>query len=397
MNKNIKLWIILLFVIILFNSSACKEREIAMNEIINLPPLKDQFRDFFIIGNIFNPIDVAGGAFLNEKLLRHYNVLTAENHMKPNALSGAVRGQYNWTTADNMVNTALAAGFKVVGHTLLWHSQIPTWQQNLRTDNTTPAATVLEWMKTYITDVVTRYKGKVYLWDVLNEVFPDPPQGGYASSSWRDVMRRDTNNGNPWYIKIGADFVYEGFKAARLADPDAILYYNDYNLNMPVKALMVHNMVRDINEQWKNDPAYDEKKLIQGIGMQSHHNTSVPASQIRDSLTLFKPLGVEIAISELDVLAQSFQQFQQSGGEGPRKHSQTTVTAQGLETQARLYGEYFTVFLEFADIIERVTFWGLTDDLSWRSVGLPLPFDPQGVAKPAYFKIIEALEEFKAR
>jgi len=158
MNKNIKLWIILLFVIILFNSSACKEREIAMNEIINLPPLKDQFRDFFIIGNIFNPIDVAGGAFLNEKLLRHYNVLTAENHMKPNALSGAVRGQYNWTTADNMVNTALAAGFKVVGHTLLWHSQIPAWQQNLRTDNTS-AQTALGWMKTYITDVVTRYKG----------------------------------------------------------------------------------------------------------------------------------------------------------------------------------------------------------------------------------------------
>jgi endo-1,4-beta-xylanase len=125
--------------------------------------------------------------------------------------------------------------------------------------------------------------------------------------------------------------------------------------------------------------------------MQSHHNTNVSASSIKASLNLFKPLGVKISISELDVLGQSYQDFAKVG-QGTNKHSSTTVNAQGLQTQARLYGEYFKVFIEFKDIIERVSFWGITDNQSWRSAGLPLLFDPSGKAKPAYYKVIEALE-----
>ena len=358
-------------------------------DIMDLPPMKTQFSDYFMMGNIFNPGDVSGTSVTNTKLTRHYNILTAENHMKPSYIAPS-KGSYNWTTADNMVNAARASGFKVVGHTLLWHSQNASWMTNIT------STTALADMKTYITAVVDHFKGRIYSWDVLNEVFPDNVS---TSDNWRNVMRKagDSQAPNPWYVAIGADFVYEGFLAARLADPAAILYYNDYNLDNSGKATMVRNMVRDVNQQYKDNGYPGEsipgtpRLLIEGIGMQSHHNTNVSASSIKASLNLFKPLGVKISISELDVLGQSYQDFAKVG-QGTNKHGSTTVNAQGLQTQARLYGEYFKVFIEFKDIIERVSFWGITDNQSWRSAGLPLLFDPSGKAKPAYYKVIEALE-----
>ena len=352
--------------------------------MMELDPLKERFSEYFDFGNIFNPVDVRSGAVSNPRLTRHYNVLSAENDMKPDKLNPG-RGNYNFGTANSMVNAAVNSGFKVVGHTLLWHSQIPSWQVSLRTDNTS-RETTLQYMKEYITNVVTNFKGKIYQWDVLNEAFPD---GGYnTSSNWRNVMRAG-NQGNPWYIKIGADFVYEGFKAARLADPDAVLYYNDYNLNMINKATMVHNMVRDVNLQWLTDPKYDGKKLIQGIGMQGHHNTGISASSILASLNLFRDLGVEISISELDVLSQTWGEY--SGGASP--------TTAGKLSAAQRYGEYFKVFLENSDIITRVTFWGVFDEQSWRSRGQPLLFEGSSTsrAKPAYYKMIEALEQHEAK
>ena len=349
-------------------------------DIMSLPPMKDQFSTYFMIGNIFNPGDVSGSSVTNARLTRHYNILTAENNMKPQYISSPSQGSYNWTMADNMVNAAKASGFNVVGHTLLWHSQNAGW---MNSSNCTPAN-----MKTYITAVVDHFKGKIYSWDVLNEAFPD---GVSATADWKTAMR--TNN--PWFANQGSDFVYEGFLAARLADPGAILYYNDYNLNETGKATMVRNMVRDVNAQYltgSDKPAGEAagRLLIEGIGMQSHHNTGVSAYSIGVSLNLFRPLGVKISISELDVLGQTYQQFA-SVGQGANKHGSTTVTEQGLSTQTRLYGDYFNVFLNNADIIERVTFWGVTDNQSWRSAGLPLLFDPDGKAKPAYYKVIETL------
>jgi endo-1,4-beta-xylanase len=197
---------------------------------------------------------------------------------------------------------------------------------------------------------------------------------------------------NPWYKAIGSDFVYEGFLAVRQADPDAILYYNDYNMDQTGKATMVRNMVRDVNDRYQQEYPGETRLLIEGIGMQSHHNTGVTSNSIRNSLNLFRPLGVKISISELDVLGQTYSQFA-AIGQGPNRQGSTTVTDQGLQTQARLYGEYFQIFLDNADIIERVTFWGVLDSQSWRSAGLPLLFDPNGKAKPAYYKVIETLEK----
>ena len=388
MKKSSVKLAVLLSIVLIFTVNACKEiqknpdnqGDLSDDDIMSLPPMKTQFNSYFMIGNIFNSGDVSGSSVTNTRLTRHYSVLTAENNMKPQYISTA-QGQYNFTTADSMVNAARASGFKVVGHTLLWHSQNAGWM--------TSSSCTLANMKTFITGVVTHFKGKIYSWDVLNEVFPD---GVSASADWKTSMR--TNN--PWFASQGYSFVYQGFLAARLADPGAILYYNDYNLDNSGKATMVRNMVRDVNQQYltgSDKPAGEAagRLLIEGIGMQSHHNTNVSASSIKASLNLFKPLGVKISISELDVLGQSYQDFARVG-QGTNRHGNTTVTAQGLQTQARLYGEYFKVFIEFKDIIERVSFWGVTDNNSWRSAGLPLLFDSNGKAKPAYYKVIEALD-----
>jgi len=352
-------------------------------DMLTLSPLKDDFSDYFLLGNIFNPNDVSTTRVTNERLIRHYNVLTAENNMKPDKLSPS-RGSYDFSAADRMVNAAIGSGFKVVGHTLLWHSQIPEWQAALRNNNTSPEVT-LQYMKDYITRIVTHYKGRIYSWDVINEAFPD---GGYNSGSdWKNVMRKD-NNGNPWYMKLGADFVYEGFLAARLADPGAILYYNDYNLDQTAKATMVRNMVRDVNARFKQEYPNETRLLIEGIGMQGHHNTGISAASIRNSINLFRPLGVIISISELDILSQRW---------GDYSPSRTPPTNSGKLWAANLYGEFFSVFLENSDIIERVTFWGVYDEQSWRRSGLPLLFEgnPTSRAKPSYYKVIEALNKHK--
>jgi endo-1,4-beta-xylanase len=306
--------------------------------------------------------------------------------MKPGALSSARDAStgaitYNFADADRMVNAAIASGLKVHGHTLLWHSQIPKWQQDMAGASRDVA---LAAMKKFVTEIMTHFKGRIYSWDVLNEVFPD----GVRGEDWTTAMRPE----NPWFKAIGPDFVYEGFLAARLADPDALLYYNDYNLDQAGKSTAVHNMVRDVNARYKQAYPRETRPLIEGIGMQSHHNTSVSVNSIRNTINRFRQLGIKLSVSELDILAQSWSEFRQAGGSGANRDDNATVTNRGILEQANRYNQYMRLYIENSDIIERVGLWGVTDDKSWRSAGMPLLFDVDGRAKPAYYSFIAALE-----
>jgi len=155
---------------------------------------------------------------------------------------------------------------------------------------------------------------------------------------------------------------------------------------------MIYDMVKEVNERYKAAFPSETRLLIEGIGMQEHHNAGVPASAIKDTLNLFKPLGVKISVSELDVLIVTYQEFEPYG-HGPNKQNlmPEDKRIEGLKKQAELYGQFFKVYLEFSDIIERVSFWGVTDDKSWRSAGLPLLFDSDGNAKEAYYHVIGSL------
>jgi len=358
--------------------------------ITDLPPLKDLFQSTFLVGNIATTND-SGSIINNVKLTRHFNALTSENDMKPSLITNgrdATTGEisYTWSNADKFVNAAIASNIKVIGHTLLWHSQIPSWQQNMATATKEDA---LAAMKQYITEVVTHFKGKIYSWDVLNEAFPDSG----TTSDWKNSIR----TANPWFKAIGSDFVYEAYLAARLADPDAKLYYNDYNTDNSGRATLIRDMVRDVNNKYAtetNKPAEEVvgRLLIEGIGMQEHHNTSVSAANIRNTLNMFKDIGVKVAVSELDVLAQDWSSFS-SVGDGTNRHTSSTVTNNGLLTQASLYQQYMAVYADFIKdgTIERISIWGVTDNSSWRSAGLPLLFDSNGKAKPAYYKFVGAI------
>jgi endo-1,4-beta-xylanase len=352
--------------------------------------MKDQFKDYFLMGNIFNPSDAHDESGIStEWLVYHYNVLTAENHMKPNQITRE-QDSYNFATADRMVNAAIASGFKVVGHTLLWHSQIPQWQIDMAGAS---RQTALAAMRKYIADVAGHFRGRIYSWDVLNEVFPD---GLNPSADWQTSMRTtgDSQGPNPWYAAIGHDFVYEAYLAARLADPNAILYYNDYNTDQLGKATMIRDMVRDVNARYRQEYPNETRLLIEGIGMQEHHNTGVPVGNIRRALDLFRPLGVKISVSELDVLAQSWDEYRNNPGSGRVIDTgSNTITNRGIMTQANLYREYMKLYLENSDIIERVTLWGVIDEQSWRAKGLPLLFDMNDKAKPAYYYMTGALDD----
>jgi endo-1,4-beta-xylanase len=366
----------------------------AQENITTAEPFKNYFPASILVGNIATTGDGGGSFITNANLTRHFNALTSENDMKPSSISNgrdSTTGviNYTWTNADRVVKSAYGSNMKIIGHTLLWHSQIPAWQTSMK-DETSVVA--LAAMKKFITEVVTHFKGKIYSWDVLNEVFPDG-----ASGTWTTAMRQE----NPWVKSIGSDFVYEGFLAARLADPDAILYYNDFNTDNSAKATLIRDMVKAVNDKYlssgdKPGGESSTRLLIEGIGMQEHHNSGITAASVRATLNLFKGLNqsgrdnIRIAVSEIDVLAQDWSSFS-SVGQGANKQAASTVTNNGLLIQARQYGEFMGVYMEFKDIIERISIWGVNDNNSWRSAGLPLLFDSNGRAKPAYYKFAGAV------
>jgi GH35 family endo-1,4-beta-xylanase len=230
-------------------------------------------------------------------------------------------------------------------------------------------------LKDHVTTIVSHYKGKLISWDVVNEAISpalDNP------NDWKDCLRRKNRNGDigsreiSWYDAVGPEYVEIAFKAARDADRDVKLYYNDYNLNNPDKARAVYNMVKDINERF---PDYGGRRLIDGIGMQSHHGVWTDPATMEASIKLFESLDVEISISELDIQGVTYV------GGNPQ------FSEDWRQEQAQQYAAMFKIFIERADSITRITFWGLDDGTSWRRDTKPTLFDADFTAKPAFYAV----------
>lgn len=327
-------------------------------------PLQDIYKNDFLMGNIISPRDLGTVRFAI--LTRHYNTLTAENQMKPDHIAPAAKPsntnwEYRFTEADRMVNAAIEAKMKVVGHTLVWHSQTPSWL----TEGT--KQTVLANMEKYIGDVAGHFKDKLIAWDVVNEAFRDGlTSSDVSGGKWENCLRTESG----WYKAIGPEYIEKAFLAARTADPNAKRYYNDYNLNSPTKSQAVYNMVIDINVRHSN--------LIEGIGMQSHHHLGTDPQTVRDSIQKFASLGVEIAISEMDIMAAD------GGALNMGQWSDSNS-----KRQAALYAAMFAVFKAHKSNITRVTFWGLDDGTSWRATNYPTLLDKDYNLKPAFFAVTD--------
>lgn len=321
--------------------------------------LKDYYTsiDYFDIGAAVRP------AYFSDPdkvrlIKRHFNSLTAENEMKWSSLE-PTEGNFNFTDADNIVAFAQENGMKVRGHTLCWHNQIPSWIF-IDGDVTASKELVLQRLRTHITTVMTHFKGKVYAWDVVNEAIDD------GSATYRTSL---------WYTICGEDYIIEAFKAARAADPDAKLFYNDYSEVNPAKRDKIYDLLVKLKAQY----------LVDGIGMQGHWNIDYPSNSLLiDALDKYKSLGLQIQITEFDVSVYT-----------SNSDPESLYTAELAQKQAIAFGRFFTTFRNYKTYITSITFWGLADNYSWLD-NFPVPgrknypflFDENYLPKQAYFTVI---------
>ena len=355
-----------LFLLLIFSFFSCNgDPEEDPQTWEEAPPLHGIYFGDFLMGNIISPSDLSDTIRFSY-LKRHFNTVTAENDMKPDYIAPASKGgAYRFTDADKIVNEARAAGMKVVGHTLIWHEQTPSWL------TTGTQAEVLSNLEKYVTDVVEHFEGKLSSWDVVNEAMMWDNWESGSASNWKSCLR--PLGENKWMI-IGPEYIEKAFLAARNADPEVMLYYNDVNLNRAYKAQAVYNMVNEINTRY---PDVKGRQLIDGIGMQTHHHLSTNPETVRASIELFAELGVEIAISEMDI---------QAAGDLPEG---TVIWGDdAAKRQAALYATLFALFKVHRSNISRVTFWGIDDGTSWLSSTYPTLLDKDYNLKPAFYAVM---------
>ncbi|MET8910115.1 endo-1,4-beta-xylanase [Micromonospora sp. NPDC004551] len=263
---------------------------------------------------------------------REFNMVTAENEMKPDATEPQ-RGQFNFSSGDQIYNWATQRGMKVRGHTLAWHAQQPGWMQSLN------GSSLRQAMIDHINGVMAHYKGKLAAWDVVNEAFNE------------DGSRRQSN-----LQGTGNDWIEVAFRTARNADPSVKLCYNDYNIEnwSYGKTQGVYRMVQDFKS--RGVP-------IDCVGLQTHFTggSSLP-SNFQTTLSSFAALGVDVALTEVDVTNASTTQY--------------AGLTQACMNVPRCIG---------------ITVWGVRDSDSWRSSESPLLFDGGGNKKAAYTSVLNAL------
>lgn len=331
----------------------------------DLVPIKDVYKNDFLIGNAISLQDTYGVRM--ELLKMHHNIVTFGNEMKPESLQ-RTKGNFTFSTADRMVENVQKAGLKIHGHTLVWHQQSPQWMNQSAKDVYLSREEALENLRTHIKTVMEHFGDKVISWDVVNEAMNDNPSN---PEDWRKALRQ-----SPWYHAIGDDYVEQAFLAAREvldAHPewDIKLYYNDYNLDNQNKSRAVYSMVMELNEKYQK--SHPGKLLIDGIGMQGHYSLNTNPTNVELSLERFISLGVEVSITELDIMAGT-------------NHE---LTGKQSIQQGYLYAELFNIFKKYSEKITRVTFWGMDDGTSWRSSMNPTLFDKNLQAKPAYYGVID--------
>ena len=316
--------------------------------------LKDAYKDYFMIGVAVNQRNVSN-ADQQALIKKEFNSITAENDMKPEPTEPR-EGQFNWEGADRIANFARQNGIKLRGHCLMWHSQIGQWMYN---DNPTKEV-FYQRMKSHIQQIVTRYKDVVYCWDVVNEAISDDPK---ADDPYRQ---------SPMYKLCGDEFIAKAFQYAREADPNALLFYNDYSCVDAHKRERIYNMVKKMKAAGVP---------IDGIGMQGHYNIYFPTEQQIDSALLrFKEIVKHIHITELDIRTND-----EFGGQLRFSREGVNVTDSVKQHLADQYARVFRVFRKHKDVIDCVTFWNLGDRDSWLgAANYPLPFDTDYKPKMAY-------------
>lgn len=343
--------------------------------------LEDAFRSDFPIGVAVNQRQFTGEA-TNEVaiIVSQFNSISPENVLKWESIhpQPGTNG-YDFTAADAYVEFGERHHMLIVGHTLAWHNQTPQWVfrdqsgRPLQGTNIADRTLLLQRLHDHIHTVVSRYRGRIRVWDVVNEALNDDP----------DIA--DTNllrQSSPWVRILGMEFIVKAFEWAHEADPDAILRYNDYAIENVAKRKRLITLITSLQTQ---------HVPVKAIGSQTHANLAWPSPELEDeALTEIETLGLPIHISELDVNAEQSGQRNQSADISQNTRSgREGVVGTADQKLAEQYSNLFRVFLKHRRHVKLVTFWGVTDRDSWRSFGNPLLFDREGKPKQCFKAVIQ--------
>ncbi len=322
--------------------------------------LKDAYKDYFKIGVAVNNNNVTEADQI-KVVLREFNSITAENAMKPEPTEPR-KGEFHWEEADRIADFCRSNGIRMRGHTLMWHSQIGSWMYQDEQGNLLSKEAFYANMKHHIQAVVNRYKDIVYCWDVVNEAVADSPV-------WPG---RPELRDSPMYRIAGEEFIYKAFEYAHEADPDALLFYNDYNDSEPAKSQRIYNLVKRMK---------DAGVPVDGIGMQAHYNVYGPSmKEVDDAISLYSTVVDHIHLTELDVRVN-----EDMGGGLRFRQGASQVSDWEKILQEDQYKNLFKVLRKHKDVIDCVTFWNVCDKDSWLGVNnYPLLLDQDYKVKRAY-------------
>lgn len=346
------------------------------------PNLSEKYADHFPIGAAVDSSSVMTHAAL---LKAHFRSITPENEMKFESLQ-PTEGNFTYAAADRIVDFALQNGMQVRGHALVWHSQNPSWLFSNGAGGVASRQQLLNRMKNHITNVMRHFRGKVQVWDVVNEAVME-------DGTLRDGNEPEESKRSRWYEILGEDYIAEAFRYAHEADPDAKLFYNDFYNYIPAKQQGIYRMLKKL---------LDQGVPVHGVGLQCHINiepSTNPENQayyqhvsnLEDAIELYASLGLEVQVTELDVslyipgVMYTPDTF----------YTQATFTDALQTQQAERYREFFELFRRHKDVITSVTLWGIADDNTWLSEfssgrkDFPLLFDVNHRPKKAYYAVVD--------
>jgi endo-1,4-beta-xylanase len=374
-SKAIKAFSFIMPVVFIFSASFSKGPK----------TLKDSFQNVFYIGTALSGKQVLGKEPNILPLVEsQFNSIVAENVMKC-ALIHPKQNEYNFEQADSFVAYGVKHKMFIIGHTLLWHNQTPRWIFEDVSGKPANRDTLLKRLHDHIFTVVTRYKGRVNGWDVVNEALNE--DGSLRKTKWFEI--------------IGEDYIQKAFEFAREADPKAQLYYNDYNIELPAKRAGTIKLIKNLQAKGVK---------VDGIGIQAHWHLDVPSlADVDSGIREFSSLGVKVMMTEMDINvlprpenlqgANITDQFALTKESNPFPDAFPDSMQQIL---AKRYADLFKIFVKYKKNVSRVTFWGVYDGESWLNnwpirgrTNYPLLFDRKLQPKPAFYSVIETAKEIK--
>jgi endo-1,4-beta-xylanase len=345
--------------------------------------LREATKDLFLMGVAVNNYQVNGGNRAENDLIKtHFSSIVPENCMKSSEIHPE-ENRWEFGPTDKMVAFGEANNQAIIGHTLIWHSQLARWFTVDEKGQAVSPEVLKARMREHIHTIMKRYKGRIKGYDVVNEAFED--NGSYRRS--------------PFYRILGEDFIKLAFQYAHEADPDAELYYNDYNMSTPAKCDAVVRMVKSLKA---------EGLRIDAVGMQGHMNMDSPSVEAFEaSIKKLADAGVKVMITEWDISilpnpfnhsgANISDRFAYNEANDPYRNS---IPKDVQKAWNKRYTDMFGLFIKYHEVVDRVTVWGLNDGHSWKNnfpirgrKDYPLLFDRENKVKPVVNQMIKQAEK----